>query len=73
MGNVEILKNRMDRLGKLAKDIKAQKIVLDMREKDGEDVSDERVSLDELATKNTNAFQNTVEALEQLEELDKED
>ena len=73
MGNDTILKSRMNRLSKLAQDIKKESIVLTMREKDGEDVSDERVRLDELAAKNANAIQNTLEALEELEKIDSEE
>jgi hypothetical protein len=72
MGNKEILNNRINRLLKIAQDAKEQFVILEMREKDGEDVADDRTRLEELTNKNKNAFDNTVEALEKLEELAQE-
>lgn len=73
MDSISILKNRFTRLEKLDKDIRAQMIVLEMQEKDGADVSDDRVALDELQAKNQSSLANTLEAIEKLQELAKEE
>ena len=70
MTTLDFMTKRYARLVEARKSLEEGKIIVDMREKDGENVAINRQELEDAIQVNETAQKNTLEAIEQLKELE---